>query len=263
MKFKKLLLFFYIALPASVLMRLIQLGFTVERKTGFFTAEHGKFGIYLLLMITVACASTAILSFTTHRSPERPPKKSRPLAAAAFSAAAVTAAEVFSETFSGTVPAWQTSVLTLAGIAAFVFFIVFGLSLISDFSFPPIASAIPVVYFIARIICVFTSVSSLALISDNLLMLAAYCALLLFFLFFGKLYNGLDRDLNFRKLLSAGLSSVLLCFTQGLPHIVFNIIIGGGYNHTGMLSNIALLVYGIFAGVFLYSHFSVSEGESK
>lgn len=264
LKFKKLLFFFYIALSASVLMRLVQLNFTIEQKTGFFTAENSHFGIYLLLLIVAACASTAILCFTTHRSPEHPPKRSVSVGVAAFFSAALTAAEVFFETFAGTVPDWQATVLTLAGAATVVFFVAYGVSLISDFALPPLATAVPVIYFIARIICVFTSISSLALISDNLLTIAAYCALLLFFLFFGKLYNGIDPDFNFRKLLSAGLSSVLLCFTQGLSHILFNIMIGGGYNHTGLLSNAALLVYGLFASAFLYSCFSVKgSGEAE
>lgn len=264
LKFKKLLLFFYVALSASVLMRLVQLNFTIEPKTGFFAAESSRFGIYLLLLIIAACASTAILCFTTHRSPEHPPKRSALAGVAAFFASALTAAELFSETFAGTVPDWQATVLTLAGVATVIFFFAYGVSLISDFALHPLATAVPVIYFIAKIICVFTSISSLALISDNLLTIAAYCALLLFFLYFGKLYNGIDPDFNFRKLLAAGLSSVLLCFTQGLSHILFNIMIGGGYNHTGLLSNIALLVYGCFAAAFLYTYFSIKgKDEAK
>ena len=154
----------------------------------------------------------------------------------------------------------------LMGLAAAAFFVAYGISLISDFTLPPISAVIPVFYFIIKVICVFTSVSSLALITDNILMLAAYCTLLFFFLCFGKLYNGIDREYNFRKLQASGFASVLLCLTQSVPHIIFNLSNGGAYRHTSNISNISLLVYGLFTAAFTLAHFSLkntSAGEQK
>ena len=53
MKYKKILLFFGIALPASVLMRLLQLMFTVDEKTGFIRSEYNETGYYLLILINI------------------------------------------------------------------------------------------------------------------------------------------------------------------------------------------------------------------
>lgn len=259
MKYKKILLFFGIALPASVLLRILQLMFTVDAKTGFFKTEYKEMGFYLLILILLCAAVTAALCFTSHRKPEHPPKKSLILAIAAFLTAGVIGAEIFSESFAGTVMQWQTSLLMLAGIASAVFFVIYGISLVSDFKLPPISAAIPIIYFIVKIICVFTSVSSLALITDNVLMLAAYCGLLLFFLCFGKLYNNIDREYNFRKLQAAGFGSAILCLAQSVPHIVINILNGNNYQHTSNISNIALLIYGLFAAVFTLTFFSVKN----
>ena len=259
MKYKKILLFSGIALPASVLLRFLQLVFTVDTKTGFFKSEYKETGYYLLILIIVCAAVTAALCFTTHRKPENPPKKSLPLAIVSFLTAVITGVEIFSESFSGTVMHWQTSLLMLAGIAAIAFFTVYGISLVSDFKLPPISAAVPVIYFIIKVICVFTSISSLALITDNVLMLAAYCVMLLFFLCFGKLYNGIDREYNFRKLQASGFASAILCFTQSIPHIVINLLNGNSYQHTSNISNISLLAYGLFTAVFTLVFFSLKN----
>lgn len=259
MKYKKILLFSGIALPAAVLMRFLQLMFTVDAKTGFFKTEYKETGYYLLILIILCPAVTAALCFTSHRKPEHPPKKSLPLAIVSFITAGVIGTEIFSESFAGTVMQWQTSLLMLAGIAAIVFFVIYGIGLVSNYKLQPVTAAIPVIYFIIKIICVFTSVSSLALITDNVLMLAAYCALLLFFLCFGKLYNGIDREYNFRKLQAAGFASAILCFSQSVPHIVINILNGNNYLHTSNISNIALFVYGLFAAAFTLVFFSLEN----
>ena len=259
MKYKKILLFAGIALPASVLMRFLQLVFTVDAKTGFFKPEYKETGFYLLVLILICPAVTAALCFTSHRKPEHPPEKSLPLAVISFLTAAFTGVEIFSESFAGTVMQWQTTLLMLVGLAEIAFFALYGISLVSDLKLPPLAAAIPVFYFIIKVICVFTSVSSLALITDNVLMLAAYCALLLFFLCFGKLYNGIDEEYNFRKLQAAGFASAILCLAQGLPHIIINMLNGNAYQHTSGISNISLLMYGIFAAVFSLVFFSVKN----
>ena len=189
MKYEKILLFSSIALPVVVLMRFLQLFFTVDVKTGFFKSEYEDAGRCLLVLIALGCAAVAVLCLTSHRNPENPPKKNLVTAVFSFITAAVTAIEIFSESFAGTVMRWQSSLLMLMGLAAAAFFVAYGISLISDFTLPPISAVIPVFYFIIKVICVFTSVSSLALITDNILMLAAYCTLLFFFLCFGKLYT--------------------------------------------------------------------------
>ena len=63
-----------------------------------------------------------------------------------------------------------------------------------------------------------------------------------------------------------GFASVLLCLTQSVPHIIFNLSNGGAYRHTSNISNISLLVYGLFTAAFTLAHFSLkntSAGEQK
>ena len=259
MKYNKIVLFFCISAPACMLMRILQLMFTVEAETGFFNAEYGSIGYYLLAFIAVFCAVTVILCFTGHRNPEHPPKKNIFICISSLFLAAATAIQLFSESFSGTVRLWQSALLMLTGFGATVFFLIYGISGFAGIKPSPVLAVLPAVYYIMRLICDFTSVSSLALITDNMLVLAAYSLSLLFFISFGKLYNGIDPEYNFRKLMATGMAAVILCLTQSVPYFIINVLTGGVYRHTSVSCNFALLATGIFAAVFIFSHFSYSN----
>lgn len=259
MKYKKILLFFSITLPLSVLLRTLELFFTVETDTGFFKNEYKSVGIYLLVLIIAVAASLAVICFTGHRNPEHPPKTNPFMSAAAILVAFSIGAELYNESFSGTVMIWQLTLLMLTGIAAAIYFVLYALTGFVNLRLPTLASVVPVLYLIMRIICSFTSISSLALISDNVLLLAAYCLLLLFFLSFGKLYCGIGAENEFRKLMAWGLTATVLCFTQAVPHIIINLATNNGYQHTSNTANFSLLMFGIFAAAFVFSHFSASN----
>ena len=74
MKLNKIMLFFWLALPASVLMRFFQLFFTIEEKTGFFTDISGNNGLILLILIFIFCSAAAIFASFTYSRPEKPPR---------------------------------------------------------------------------------------------------------------------------------------------------------------------------------------------
>ena len=256
MKYEKIILFFCIALPLSVSMRLLQLFFTVEPETGFFKPYYRTPGILLLIVILAFCAVTVILSFTSHRNPEHPPRVNPLLSAASVFLALSVCYELFHEVSSASVKQWQSALLILTGLAAVFFFIFYAVSPYVGFSLPRLCAVLPVIYFIMRIICSFTAISSLALISDNIMVTACYCLILLFMLSFAKLCNGVDTEYNFRRLLAFGLSSVILCAAQSIPHIAFNLAAACGYNHTSGPANVSILAAGIFIAVFTFSHFS-------
>lgn len=256
MKLNKIYLFFLLAFISSVAMRFYSLYYTIEPKTGFFTPESGGYGTVLLVLIFVFCFATAVFAFFAYSRPDSPPEGNIALSVSAV----LTALAVLYETFFSTVPfsgaVWQVFLLNLSGILTALYLLLFAVLPFLQFKIPAVLSAIPTVYFIARLICDFTTISKLALISDNILLIGAYCFILLFMLNFAKLYNNSDTEKNFKKLLSTGLGAVILCFTNSIPHIVYNLANDFSYLHTSMYSNITLLFFGIFILSFLCSHFS-------
>lgn len=260
MKLNKIFLLFAVTLPISVLLRFLQIAFTVEFQTGFFKPEQTVFGVVLLCLIGAACVELAVFSHFSFRTPEIK-KRNIPEAAVSVLCAAVLGYELVQESFAGTVLAWQLAALSVTGFATVLLLLIHGISLITDFPLPKLCYIIPILYFLVRLICAFTSISSLALISDHLILMAAYCTGLLFFLHFGKLQNDIDPDHTFRRLLGSGLCFVLLSAVQSLPYFVFNYLLKKSYTHTTFTANLSLLAFGLFAAVMLFSAFCGKRSE--
>lgn len=256
MKLNKIWLFFYTALPVNLALRVFQLLFTIDAKTGFYTAESGNYGIILLILIFVFCIATFVFALFVHNRPENPPKTNPVLSIAAFFLAMVIICEMFFGSLQFSFVGWQTLVLKIAGIFAALFFLWYCLSPAIGFRLSPTLATVPAIYFTARLICDFTAISKLALISDNIILIVTYCVILLFFLNFAKLYNDVNKEKNFKNLLSTGLCGAMLCLINSVPNIVVNFISQSGYLHTSMTTNLILLFTGLFIIVFLHSHFS-------
>ena len=59
--------------------------------------------------------------------------------------------------------------------------------------------------------------------------------------------------------MASGLVSIVLCFTQSIPHIIINLTTHNGYLHTSNADNFSVLSFGIFIAVFTFSHFSAKN----
>lgn len=257
MDYKKIMIAFWAAFPLSIALRFAQLWFTVETDTGFFKHNFEAIGNYILFIIFLIALTVAVLGFFTRQKPEYPPKSNLFTGIAALVYAISVLYETFTDNItSSAVLPWQVTLLRVTGILSAVFFVVYSLQPFIRFRLPDICTIAPMLYLVLRIICDFTAISSLAMISDNLILMGAYCTSLWFMLQFAKFYNLADQNKNHKKLLASGLAAVILCFTQSLPHILINIFSGNSYLHTTVAANFSLLVLGIFILMFLLSQFS-------
>lgn len=260
MKLNKIMFFFCVGLPVCVCLRIFQIVFTIELETGFYLTKFETAGKGIMAVIFLFCLFLLWFAFKSYNSPESAPKTNIAMALISFVFGAAVALQGFGEgSYYILASNWQNILMQIASIAAAVYFVIFAINKFVPFEFPPILHIIPCCFLILRTVFVFINISSLAYISDNIFLLAAYCTSLLFFVNFAKLYNGIDSDKNFRKLLSWGLVSGTLCLTQSIPHIVVNIASGNRYLHISHFANISLLFMGLFILVFLVSHFYVSK----
>lgn len=256
MRYDKILFFFYAALPISIILRLIQLTFIVDSSTGFFKHEFTAFGIAILVIIFAVAIMFTVFAFLSHRSPEHPPISNPILNIVAIA----TAFGVFFETYilflNSAVINFQTILLNTTSLLAILFFLGFGFKGFFNFNLPNFSYTFPCIYLIFKIMYEFTVVSALAIISESILLIAAYCSLMVFFLQFAKLYNKADREDNFRKLLAAGLVTVLFCFVQSIPFFIYGFMTSFKNIHTNIFSNITLFIMGCFVIIFLSLHYS-------
>lgn len=256
MKLNKIIAFFLISVVSSIFLRFYMLNYTIETHTGFFILNFDNYGKLLLLLIFIFCFATTIFAFFTFSKPEKPPKENFALSLISVISAIVICIETYYSSSQTTIIPWQSLSLKIAGFGTGIYLIFYGISALTKIKPHPVFSTIFPIYFIIRLVCDFSLISKLTLISDYMLLLAAFCYLLLFTLSFSKLYNNSNPERNFKFLLATGLGSASLCFTIAIPHIVFNLLNGFNYLHTSIFSNITLLFLGIFIIVFLISYFS-------
>lgn len=259
MKLNKIMTFFCVGLPICVVLRIFQIVFTVEFETGFYKTEFRLYGKMISVVIFGFCLLLWWFASRYYKSVEKPPKGNILLSISALAVAATVLIQSFSENMLIYRFSWQPLIMKLGGISAALYFAAFALNNYFSFKFPPVLHIIPCVFMILRTIFVFINTSALAHISDNILLIAAYCVLMVFFLNFARLYNEMDTEKNFKKLLSSGLVSAILCFTVSVPHFVVNIASGNAYLHLSNITSLSLLVLGIFVSVFTVTHYCFNK----
>ncbi len=263
MKLNKIMTFFYIGLPICVILRMIQIAFTIDFESGFYNEGYTNYGNAIMFVFGLFCAALMFFSFKAFESPEKPPKVNALLTVAGLFTACALLYEVGYEVLPSLMLPWQIMVVKVAGIITAAYFVVFALKAKLDIKLPEIIHIIPLVYMIARTIFTFINISSLAIISDNILIMTSYCFAILFFINYAKLYNGLDNERNFRKILATGLCAVVTSLTQSASYFVINFVSETQYTHTDTVTNLTLLGIGLFALAFLVSHFSVNESYKR
>lgn len=263
MKYNNIIKVFCVILPISILLRVIQMVYTVEDVTGFFKRGYAGMGFALLVAILIAFAAVFITSYTARRCPKNPPKVNLITGLFSLALGVSMAYQLFTEEFVSNVRSWQIVMLDITGALAAIYFIAFGFKMIVNYKLPKLFSLIPAVYWIFRLICIFTSISELALIVENIITLASNCLILLFMVSMAKLYNGIDNEKNFKKLLSFGLCCAMACFTDALPRIIALLSGHAEYMHGTLPAAFTVLMCGCFAASFTFSHFSSSNLRTK
>ena len=94
--------------------------------------------------------------------------------------------EVLFSPVAASVPAWQTLLLQIFGIACGIYFFCFAIGGIFELKLPAAVSTIPAIYLIVRTVFDFMEISKLAFISDYIFINFSYCAALFFMINFSK-----------------------------------------------------------------------------
>lgn len=257
MKSNKIILLYFATLPISIGLRVLQLWFTVEPETGFYIPESQGMGTALTILILLCSLFVALFSRLTYKQPDRLPTGNLFLSMASVLLAAGIISETFFSNLSLPILGWQNILLKIVSAGTAIFLLIFAITPLFGFIIKPIFTALPVIYSIIRLICDFTLVSKLAIISDNIILIAVYSISMFFFLNFAKLYNGIEDDKNYKKIFSYGLTLSVLCFTSSIPNLIFSTIFYG-FDHVTIYTNITVLILGIFATAFVFS-FNVKD----
>ncbi len=263
MSFKRMMSVFGIGLLLSIVLRALQLVKTVEYENGFFIEEQKVWGVVLTVLITLICAGVAFCSNKTCENPKRPPRHNVFLSLLAGLVAVSLLNEALNQSLPVTVAPWQIGVIRLITVISAVYFIMVAFCGFFKIEVAPMVHIIPIAYVMIKTVFTFIGVSSLALISDNGLLMAGYCLLMLFFVNYGKLYNRLDKEHNSRKILWTGLTASLICISQSAAYFIVNIIGKEKYFHSDVNVIFTLLFMGLYTLAFTVSYFAGTTGKRR
>ncbi|MCQ2440709.1 MAG: hypothetical protein MJ076_02280 [Clostridia bacterium] len=253
MKYKHLVTFFLIALPVCIIIRTLQILCTVDGITGFFKHEYRTIGIFMSGLLLVIIGTCAVMCSFIKRCPPKMPKVKPLLGVSSIALGVAVLFEIFTTSYNAGVPFGVLVIADVFGVATAVFFIVYALKMFKDFHIKRKLYIIPVMFFMARLVCVFITASSIALIVDNLFMILCYCSLLLFMLEYAKFANNLDVDMNFKKLFIVGMCSILLCAVSSIPRLIAIISGNTAVLHESVASVITTLIAGVFISAFVFT----------
>ena len=256
MKLNKIVFFFALSLPSCIALRFFQLALATEPQTGFFKENYYAYGVIITVLIFLFVALAAVFSYLTFKRPEHPPKTNPVLA---ITSVLIAVAFLYSGFFGIKTESYPLPELIISRVLTILvafYFLTFALASTFKLKLPGIISVLPAVYLIERIIHDFRSISKLALVSDNVLIIMTYCVSLVFFMNFAKLYCKTDHNRNFKNLLSSGIAAVILCFTYSVSNILISIFKSSEYVRVSVADNLLFISIGMFISVFLLSHFS-------
>ncbi len=259
MRYKHIMLSLGISLPVCVLLRTYQLLFMIEGKTGFVGRNYTFLSTAIMVVIFSAVALNAIFGATVHRSPKKGPKVNIVLGISAMLLGGAIIYDSVDSVVEMPTTSWQNFLLVIMGCVCAVWFLAYGAKAVYNYKLPHLTYTIPVIYWAAKFIVVFTSISPLTLITDNVFVLISYCAVLIFMFEFAKVANNIDKETTYKKLLSSGVASVILCIVSSLPRLIATSSGSIESLHDSVSSVFVSLVTGIFILAYTVSHFSNSN----
>lgn len=276
MKYRHAMTLLLVSLPICVILRIIQTVYTLDVGTGFIKPQYSTIA---LLISIIVCAATAAVALLTAIADIKCKESTTPQLAIAISSlllggmliyrmVATTSAKLqtiaWQESFVKNAMilfksiAWYDGLLLILTVLSAIVFFVYGLRNISSFKMPTVMLAIPVFYFIVKLISVFVSTSSLALVTENVFLVFTNSAVLWFMFEFSNFENGVgDANKKIKKIFASGVASTILCSTMAIPRFVTAIV----YRTTMTAADISSSLLDIAIVTFVLSYIVCKFGE--
>lgn len=264
MKYRHIINLLLLSIPTCVLLRLIQLVFTIDNTTGFAKQQYSQ----ISLLITVVVCAVAIAIGTLASAADdivESQKTVQPLTAVA----SMFTAGMFVYEMVGCASAWSVSstraaILVVLSLLSAVTFAAFALKNIYDYRFPAIMLVLPTVFYVVKLVTLFISTSALALVTNNVFMLFANASVLLFMYEFACFENGFRRgSKSFRKLFSIGIVAVILCCVTALPPIILTAFGKWEMLKGDIASSLLLIAQAVFTFVYMSQSFYKKQKRSS
>ncbi len=214
-------LIFALATIAGVSIRTVMLLFTVDNKSGFIIPEYTVWAVVLIVFLLVSAGVVFFFSMMSSRAGIENDLTDRvflPLASSLV-AAAIIYETYFSPLLKGGI-SYQVFIHSTLALLSALALLIIALCGIRGMAFPPIIAAVPVFYWLIRLIIIFSSFSTISVISDTLIETAAMCLTLVSFIIYSKLEGGALIKKRYPLYFATVMLTANVCFISSVPRLI-------------------------------------------
>ncbi|MBQ1230936.1 MAG: hypothetical protein IIW16_04500 [Clostridia bacterium] len=219
MKHTRVSLFYVAAAIMAVYARCAQILYLTEEKSGFFKSESHTLAVALTVFIVLAALCSAAVAFFDLRQPKREENPSALLSIAGIPLALSFLYEVLFMEYVTDSVIFVTLTNIFAVLSAVSFCIMPLKKVFHDYKkIFSLLYIFPLLFFLFKLICVFTVYSTVSVIASNVFYLAFLSSALLFFLYVAKLENGIP--LKSALLLPVGIICSMFALCCFVPQVI-------------------------------------------
>lgn len=189
---KKIIPLFLVSTVCAVLLRVLQITQMTESATGFFIKGFETLGNAVTIGIFVISAICVIYSSVYKGRGIHPVTVTKPFGIIHFFLAAAIIYESLFSPVSNAVHTWQILLQIIFGLLSALVFAYRGYSCFTGGKVIPITSVAHIIFWLIRVIIVFSSYISVSTIAENVFEMTAMCTALVFFLNAAAYENEID-----------------------------------------------------------------------
>ena len=236
----------------SVVLRTYELASLTESQTGFMKRETEPVGYALLLLIGLIIVLLAMYSIIFRIKAENINSRGISNAIASFVLGGGIAADYLINGIVG-VPAVLTAICSVLQVLTAVYFISNSICIAFSKKIPEKLAVISLMFYIVKSAAIFIQSFYHSVISDTVFDVAAYSFIMLFFLEFVRLANGMGYAKSSKKVILFGFLGSALCIIAALPKIFVAVFLSEYALHDQTSLYLLPLTTGIFIAVCTFS----------
>ncbi len=236
-------------------IRSIMLLYTIDPVSGFIKNEYALYSALMIVFLVAAAVIVFLSANLLKTNNELTPRiNGIPFSIVCIIMAAAIIYETFFSQLLDRASLFQTLPQHLFAAASAVSLLFIAFCKLTKRDFNPIFSVAPVIFWIMRLIIIFTEFSTISTISDTVIETAGMCLALLTFLFYSKIECEMQSK-NHRLFLATAMLSGYVSAVSAVPRIVADVMSVGQAVHLNTVPTFTALATAVFSTVFAYTLF--------
>ena len=194
-----------VATLSAIILRTVMSFFIIDANSGFIRGENLALAIFIVIVLILAAAAVCFFGVQATKN-KKPEFKGVFFLIISLLLGVAMIASAF---IPSLLPTWQKSLETLLSLALGLYLIFYGLADIIKIKLPDTLWIVTVVYWLVRLVNVFTTYSALSNTFDNIFEIFTLCSVLFFFL---SLSKGFCLEPARKSLKTLNAAAYLACF---------------------------------------------------